>query len=63
VVIHDPHEMGLAIDPLEDDSPLVVDPDRIELVEHVGRNSEHSERIAPQKIGGITRRFARYSAS
>ena len=31
--IYELHEMGLAIDPFENDPSLVVDPDRMELVE------------------------------
>jgi hypothetical protein len=33
MVIHDPNIMRLAIDPLKDYAPLIVDPDRIKLLQ------------------------------
>jgi hypothetical protein len=33
MIIHDPNLMRLAIDPLEDHSPLIVDPDRVKILQ------------------------------
>jgi hypothetical protein len=46
MIIHDPNLMRLAIDPPEDHSPLIVDPDRVKILE-----------IAIEPLQAVRRRY------